>query len=403
VRAVTEADPYDVAQRHFLARLYLKLGDREQARAELARLLPLCVGRGDLFRALSIQKQLDALEPYAARAGGRYEAMHRWFRSLGGTGATEVREGASLQPAFLLLLAPDAFARAAEGCVVEGLEPGMHELEGAPGTLCVALLGDLWCPTPGGDIAARSGRELEEHHYLLMDPTRDVPAPLSVQAHSPAELLRFPGELMLELAAGSSAFADGIARLMPDRAGSLAARREALGAVLHVVQASPLPGTEREGAGRRGDPESGPVAASQEHGDVAPPRPTLRLERRGTQRFAVSLAGQVAVLARPGVSGGPFQGRVRDLSTRGVCMTVGHAEAGPALRPLLNSLALVDVAAAPGEPALRLCAWLRWCRRVRGEWAVGMEFAGLTTADRRALERLIPTGTPPDPELRFQP
>src|SRR5262249_46821857 len=133
-------------------------------------------------------------------------------------------------------------------------------------------------------------------------------------------------------------------------------------------------------------------AGSTSAGAPNPPaaqRPTLRIERRSTQRFTVSLAGSFALLLRPGAPTNTLEGTVRDLSHGGVSLALAPGQDGSTIRPLVNALALIDVAGPDGLNPLRLSGWLRWCREEDGVWMVGIEFARLTLVETRALECLI--------------
>lgn len=389
VKAVVDADPYDVSQRYLLALLYLKVGNQRHALTQFERLLPLCVGRGDLYRALAMQMHVDELSPAAGQQEARYGAMQRWFRSLG-INSQAVREGAVLQPLLFLSLAASGFARAAEACMIERHDPGVVERDGAPGTLWITLIGELRCAQAARDGSWEEERNLEEGHFVLVDPSDTRDSRFRLEILSPTELLRLPGEVTCALAAAFPLFAEALARLGPTIRG---AQVPAWRPETQAIAGSPW--SERDAAAESGASGAGESGAKTEPSASAlrktspAPRPTLRIERRSTQRFTVSLAGSFALLLRPGAPTNTLEGTVRDLSHGGVSLSLAPGQDGSSIRPLINSLALIDVAGPDGQNPLRLSGWLRWCREHDGEWMIGVEFARLTVVESRALERLI--------------
>ena len=389
VRAVVDADPFDIVKRYLLARLYLKLGDGPEATLQFEKLLPLCAGRGDLFRALAMQKHLDALDPSATGQAARYPSLHRWFRSMVPAGAGGVRAGPVVQEALLLSLPVEGFTRAAEAFRLEILDPGTRTWVAEPGTLWIVLHGQ-----PGYAEQDRTGqwsgsRQLEEGHYVLVASTRGEDAPVRFTAASPVELLRLDGGDVRALTEAFPVFADAITELewglrgageAPQLEGLSPSNRQGGKPGLSLVRGTaPLAG---------GASTAGAGAWQTLHAPTAG-RPTLRIERRGQHRLTVSTSSQVALLALPGVSAAPLEGTVRNLSLRGLCVTLAPDQDGAVLEPHLRSVTYIELNMAGFAKPLRPSGWLRWCACHGGVWVVGVEFARLTHNEREALERCL--------------
>ena len=69
IRVILDADPFAMTPRQVMARLLVLAGNPRHALLQYEKLLPLAVRAGDLYRALLIQKHMDAIE---SGASGRY-------------------------------------------------------------------------------------------------------------------------------------------------------------------------------------------------------------------------------------------------------------------------------------------------------------------------------------------
>lgn len=200
-RALVDADPFAIDARQLLAALYLKVGNFRLALIQYEKLLPLAVGKGDLFRALAIQKHLDAVGSEAARHASRFTAMHKWFRSLGLPGAAVT--GSARANGFgsfdLLRLPRDVFTRAAEGAELELLDMQPRSFAVRAGTVWVVVYGRVtWtAELPGGRRSAPQVAHGGQNIYA--SPDLGSEARIELVPEAPSECLRFESELIREL------------------------------------------------------------------------------------------------------------------------------------------------------------------------------------------------------------
>jgi hypothetical protein len=382
VKAVVDADPFDVPKRYLLARIYLKVGDPAQALVHFEKLLPLCVGRGELFRALAMQKHLDLLSTAIASQPQRYSALHRWFRSLAPAGSSRIRSGAVAQEALLLGLTDEGFTRVAAACELDLLDPGVSTLRGSGGTLWIVVHGELSACEGAGADGWGPPRELEEGHYLSVDPGRRDRSRVRFESSTPVELLRLEGDRALQLAAVLPELAAGLEELL--HAKRTATEPPSLSRPVRPVVEPP------GGANRASRPETGAAGEAGSATDKPHFTPALRVERRNYQRVQFSAVGAQAAVEVPGAPGVSIPAKLRNLSYRGMCVTIAaDQDLGP-FEPYIRSVIYVELGMPGGaQRPLRLSGWVRWCCQEEGSWVVGVEFARLTPLERETLGRFF--------------
>jgi hypothetical protein len=212
LRSAVDADPFTLTPRQILAALYLETGNVRLASLQYERLMPLAVGSGDLFRAVAIQRHVDAIQAGHA-VEGRYAAIQRWFRMVGASQGMVASEDQGLTPGALLLLPPEAFEELLQSVRIEmlGLEPGSRDVEG--GTVWVVSCGSLLWSLASEDGRSQPEQTAKEGMSLRVDPQIFRQARLDFEPQLPCECLAFDPSLISELAA----YLPGIAGAMgPD-------------------------------------------------------------------------------------------------------------------------------------------------------------------------------------------
>ncbi len=199
VRPWVDAHPQETVPRLILAQLFLRLDNQRAAQLQYERLLPLCVGRGQVLAAVAVQSRLDAL-PGARPNPGRYAAIQRWFR-MSGTSVTSPGLGASQDfgPSLMLALPRTNFEELAMGAVpvFAGVE-GSREATG--GTLWMVLYGEvLWRWTRADGTWVGPNRAIAGQQIRL-DPQLVRSAQVELTSEVPSECLRIDAERMLEVA-----------------------------------------------------------------------------------------------------------------------------------------------------------------------------------------------------------
>lgn len=200
-RSLVDADPFAIDARQLLAALYLRVGNRRLAQVQYEKLLPLAVGRGDLFRALAVQKHLDQVGGGALRHANRFVAMHKWFRSTGvarpaGPGS---RPGAGITQADLLRLPREVFSQTAENANLELLDMEPRSISVQAGSLWVVLYGQLQWSLTLSDGRATPPRIAEPGKNIYVDPEISREVRLDIIPQVPCECLRFEAEVVQEL------------------------------------------------------------------------------------------------------------------------------------------------------------------------------------------------------------
>lgn len=200
-RSLVDADPFAIDARQLLAALYLRVGNRRLAQIQYEKLLPLAVGRGDLFRALAVQKHLDQVGGGALRHANRFVAMHKWFRSAGVTRSITPgsRPGAGITQADLLRLPREVFSQTAENANLELLDMEPRSVPVQAGSLWVVLYGQLEWSLTLSDGRATARRVAEPGKNIYVDPEISREVRLDITPLVPCECLRFEAEVVQEL------------------------------------------------------------------------------------------------------------------------------------------------------------------------------------------------------------
>jgi hypothetical protein len=350
-RAAVDAEPYDMAPRHLLAALYLALRQPGMALLQYERLLPLAVGRGELFLALAAQRRLDELHAGTSLHERRYHAMHQWFVSL----ARKARqrggddEARVFGPHVLVGLPPADFARAAEHCRVETLGIDARVVTPETGLLWVVLHGRVrWAVSRDGQPASRP-TVAEPGDLIVLAGPGAAGVQVTVEPETPAECLCLDPELFAAL--GTEAAADEAVREVTDTP----AVEEWL-ADLQALASSPLdidaivadlPSFER--VRHPSLPVPDPLAEPQ----LAVGAP---MERRRETRLSVHTESRVAMLGLAGTRVAPLPGALADLDPEGLAVRFRRGDALQAAARLRGSVIAVHLALPGDEQIVHLAA-----------------------------------------------
>lgn len=383
-RALVDADPFALLPRLVLASLHVKADSPRLAQLQYEKLLPVAVGKGDLFRAIAVQRHLDELSP-ESRVPGRFAAMHRWFQMVGLPHAVSTRlerEG-GISPSMLLRLDHDRFDELAESLTLETFDLAPREIEVEGGTLWVVLYGRLrWSIIP--PEGASEERLATEGALVWVDPACFDRARVRFQPELPTECLRFDAELLRELPANLPG-ADEAGLPIPEERrawsgplGRGATAETASGpAETRLDDAMVAPGSEPAGTSRV-DPNGAAPA-----GDPA--------DRREQMRIAVDYGSRIALLGLPGIQLEPITGRLIDLSQSGFGMRLAKDELRQSIAALGNAVIAIDLE-LPGQHAeLRLAGRVRWIHFGEGDDSLrlGVEFVLLTEPDRALIAETL--------------
>ncbi len=389
-RAAVDAQPYELAPRYLLASLYLALGESGLALLQYERLLPLAVGRGELFLALAAQRRLDELHPPTILHERRYHAMHQWFVSLARTDRKR-RAAASLGafgPHVLVRLTAVEFAQAAERCRVESLAFAPRTVVPESGLLWVVLHGRVrWTSSHAGEPASEP--VIAEPGDLIVLPTQSgLGLSVSIEPETPAECLCLDPELFganapsTETAAAPEAAPDEqVVDLLS--AATAALDVAALTAVLPPV-ASPAP--ERSNR---------PVPDPQAEPQLAVDAPA---ERRRETRVLVQAASGVVLLGLADTRVSPIPGALVALTEHGLSARFRRGDLLQARARLRNAMVSVHLVLAGRDSVERLVARVTWVDQEpaatdpESALSLGLEFVAI----HPALQQRLAHTTSPD-------
>jgi len=443
LRLHLETSPFALTPRQFLAHVLTRLDQVSIARVHYEKLLPVAVGKGELFRALGIQRRLDELEGRSDTAA-RYAAMHRWFRLMGEANLAPApdRTKPAITASMLLRMPAEAFVHVAERVKVERFEPEpsstpidanalLHVLWGATRWRLVASDGRAVAEGRleegeqlGGHGALKGGKLLyspetpgERLHLepslvqvvACFDPRTSVDPLLTndlVRDERPA----LPGRRTpSDLDRGGSrprrpSGADQPPRLDLTESGFRISGERDTGDWIEHGQIDLGGGSEIGNLG--GEPGDGVPTLDLGAAGAAPPpapdsasssaREMLRAQRRTDPRVPVSFTARVALLGIGRPEAETLVGDVVDLSVGGVGLRFPRAEVQNALSMLQDEALRVDLITLSGG-FLQLAGRARWIDFGDDDDEVvsaGVQFALLTEADREALARLVMEADP---------
>jgi hypothetical protein len=207
VCTMVEAAPEATAPRQLLAALYSEAGNGRLAMVHYRKLLPQAVARGELFRSVAIQKQLDSLQPRESLEPGRWASLQTQLRSHGlpylvaapaGTGRPWVE-------AQFLALPRSWFERLALETRIQmlGLEPEPEDVDA--GTVWEVLTGRLRWSFALPDGRASAEALAAEGDAIHIDPELAPRARVTFVPELPVECLRFEATLTRDLKAALAA------------------------------------------------------------------------------------------------------------------------------------------------------------------------------------------------------
>ncbi len=389
-RATVDAQPYDLPPRYLLAALYMTLEEPGLALLQYERLLPLAVGRGEMFLALAAQRRLDELHPPITLHERRYHAMHQWFVSLARSERRRRSQDAmrAFGPQVLVRLGAAEFARASERCRVESLGMNPREVVPENGLLWVVLHGRLrWAVVregePAGDVTIAEPGDF----IVLPSASKDGPR-LHIEPDTPAECLCLDPELFSAVrepgashagpapsATAESADDEQVADLV-----AAAAATADADALAEASSAAP-PASREVARGPRPDPMAEPMVA------VGAP-----IERRRENRLSVQAANGVVLLGLAGTRVAPLPGALLDLSVSGLSVRFRRGDVLQACSALRESVVAVHLS-LPGEGgAERLAARVAWVDREpaatdpESALSLGLEFVAMSPAQQARIE-----------------
>ena len=432
LRLSVETDPFATLPRHLLANLYVRLGQQANALLHYEKLLPVAVGKGELLRAIVVQKRIDELHS-RPNAAARFAAMHRWFRLLGEQNLSQVAglRNQGVSALTLLRLPSEGFVAAALRCTVEAfeLEPKGGSFEG--GVQWVVLWGSArWrIVTPDGQPVGE-GRA-DEGATIRTEFGRGT-MKLLVSPETPGEWIRIDRELMellIELDP-SLVHDEGLeSDFVRDERPRFSARPQMRsdmdpGPRRRRPGAAPPPPpkdappklalgdkaidptvprdtgewiefgqVDLDGSGARIERPQEPVAEPLAHG-VATPDDSSAAERRQVKRVPVTFAARVALMGISDAREAALVGDVVDLSMGGVGLRFPARDLEHALNVLRDETLRIDLITPDGH-FLELAGRVRWLDfSDRESVSGGVQFVLLTDSDREAIARLVMDADP---------
>ncbi|MEK7331363.1 MAG: hypothetical protein AAB113_11240, partial [Candidatus Eisenbacteria bacterium] len=199
VRTLVEAAPQVTAPRHLLASLYAHAGKGRLALVHYRKLLAPAAARGEVFRSIAIQKQIDLFQPPEMRDPERWARLQTQLRSHGLPYLAAV-PGSSGRPgveAQFLPLPRAGVERVAEETRVELLDGRVVEVE--TGTVWEVLAGRLRWSFALPDGRASSEALAAEGDAIAVDSHLAARARVTFVPALPVECLRFEAPLAREL------------------------------------------------------------------------------------------------------------------------------------------------------------------------------------------------------------
>ncbi len=413
-RAHLDRDPYDLSTRALLASLLVRGRQRAFALMHYERLLPLAVGRGDLFRAIATQRRLDGMVSFAQRHPDRYRAIQEWFRALAGSRERQADHESSgqLPPGALLALPPESFTAVAEQSAVVPLDLEPRAIHEPAGVLWVVYFGRVQWAIVSNHDAARAEFTAEEGDLIHLPPGDPEARWLEVEAELPSEVIQFePGIVTLldrarrtDLAAHAGGPAAAAPGSISDEAGPPPAAASAHAGVDPAPArapgerpAPPAPASAFAAAAAPATPGPGPLAGPA--AAVGAPE-----EGRREPRMAVLLETRAVLLHEAGTRSAPLEGRIVDLSSHGLGLAFRAAplRQSAAIRP--HALVSLEVSLGPGGEPVQVAGRIAWIEFAtladpggNEEAHVGLEYVSLSAESRSRLIHLLGTADRPDP------
>ena len=433
LRLAVESDPFATLPRHILANLYVRLGQQTNALLHYEKLLPVVVGKGELLRAIVVQKRIDEINA-RPNAAARYAAMHRWFRLLGEQNLSQLAglRNQGVSALTLLRLPPEGFVATALRCAVEtfDLEPKGGTFEG--GAQWIVLWGSArWriVTTEGEPVGEGRG---DEGATIRTEFGRGTMKML-VSPETPGEWIRIDRELMeLLIDLDPSLIHDeGLeSDFVRDERPTFSAlprtrsdmdngpRRRRPGAApppppkdgppkLELGGKGPVDPTaprdtgewvefgqlDLDGSGARIEPSHEP-AAEANAAEVGASDVSSTPERRQVKRVPVTFAARVALMGISDSREAALVGDVVDLSMGGVGLRFPARDLEHALNVLKDETLRIDLITPDGH-YLELAGRVRWLDfSDRESVSGGVQFVLLTDSDREAIARLVMDADP---------
>jgi hypothetical protein len=207
VRTLVEAAPQATAPRQLLAALYTQTGNGRLALVHYRKLLPEALARGELYRSVAIQKQIDALQPSKPPDPGRWAGILTQLRSHGLPYQVSMPGGPGPPwvEAQLLALPRATFEQMALETRVQilGLEPEPEDVEA--GTVWEVVAGRLRWSFALPDGRASAEALAAEGDAIHIDPDLAPRARVTFVPELPVECLRFEAPLARDLKAALAA------------------------------------------------------------------------------------------------------------------------------------------------------------------------------------------------------
>jgi hypothetical protein len=217
VRTLVEAAPQAIAPRQLLAALYTQIGNGRLALVHYRKLLPQVVARGELFRSVAIQKQIDTLQPRESLEPGRWASLQTRLRSCGLPYLVAVPAGRPWVEAQLLALPRAWFERVALETRIQMPGPAPEPEDVEAGTVWEVIAGRLRWSFALSDGRASAELPAAEGDAIYIDPDLASRARVTFIPEMPVECLRFEATFARDLRAAlaasrplSGALAEGI-------------------------------------------------------------------------------------------------------------------------------------------------------------------------------------------------
>jgi hypothetical protein len=200
VRTLVEAAPLATAPRQLLASLYAETGKARLALVHYRKLLPQAIARGQLFRSIAIQKQIDSFRSSGTPDPQRWASLLTQIRSRGLPHlAAPAGAGRPWVEAQMLALPRVWFSRLIEETRVEMLGRGAEPEEVEAGTVWEVLAGRARWSFQLPDGRASTESPAAEGDAIHVDPELAPRARVTFLVELPVECLRFEASLTREL------------------------------------------------------------------------------------------------------------------------------------------------------------------------------------------------------------
>lgn len=438
-RALVFAAPLDPAPRHMLAVLYGITGRSRLAVIQYKSLLPQALENGELFRAITIRKRMDALDPAEAAIEDRWDAIRRGLRSRGFPGAAS--SGQPWSEAQSLALSGTWFDRIVAEARVQTLEvrPAPETIE-APTHWYVMSGKVCWSTAPSSGAGEEGVTEAGETLRVIAGSSVRI----EMTCDLPAECLRFDAPLarafqaaldapvkIAPVAVDASRDSEPAPPILPGRhvdpeeasAGSPGPPRLTL-----VPREAPVPTpvaqpavSEWIGPGLISlpDPDAPSIAPATDPAreDAAISLPldapakeaedngkpgfgwfgslvndvSKLLDRRRHRRVPVSFKSSMALVRLKDSRVAPIRGEIYDLSISGLGVRLTRKALGMSRFALTNAVVSVELDVPGPEGPMLVAGHVRRIEIIEAmqEVRIGIEFVLLTDVDRARIDAMI--------------